>query len=172
MLLRQSHSTRHRIDPQLPLLVEALLAHLLNLAHTLHGLQRLGHQLAVVLHRAVARLLELERGVLRHYAHQPAPPTTRMSFPFARRKAFVQRTFRGFRLRLKFFRHFERQKRNTYIITLPHNVKLLCCRCGRKRFHVRDKWDWSKSSTFLFSFSGTIQQGGCDRKKEWRETRK
>lgn len=53
MLLRQCHT----------LLVEALLAHLLNLAYTLHGLQRLGHQLAVVLHRSVARLLKLKRRV-------------------------------------------------------------------------------------------------------------
>lgn len=64
MLLCQCHTTRHSSHEHLPLLVEALLAHLLNLAHTLHSLQRLGHQLAVVLHRSVARLLKLKRRVL------------------------------------------------------------------------------------------------------------
>lgn len=117
MLLRQGHSIYHLAYSPPPLLVEAFLAHLLNLANTLHGLQRLGHQLTVVLHRSVACLLKLERGVLYHYPDKPFIPTTRMSFPFARLKAFVQRTFLGFRLRLKFFRHFERQKRNTYVIS-------------------------------------------------------
>ena len=47
----------------------------------------------------------------RHGSHQLN--TTRISFPLARRKAFVQRTFLGLRRRLKFFRHLDLQKRNT-----------------------------------------------------------
>ena len=41
--------------------------------------------------------------------------TTRISFPLALLKALVHRTLRGFRFKLKFFLHLERQKRKTYI---------------------------------------------------------
>ena len=90
-----------------------------------------------------------------------------MSFPFARLNAFVHRTFLGLRLRLKFFRHLERQKRNTYSIMQHPLHNPLYCRYGQTQFHVRDKSDWSKSSTFLFSSFLTTLFGVKPIKKQW-----
>lgn len=66
-----------------PVLVEDLLPLLLHLLDLGHDAQGLAHQLAVVLDRAVAALLKLERGVLKRSrtTHETENRTTRGEMP-------------------------------------------------------------------------------------------
>lgn len=90
--------------------------------------------------------------------------TAVISFPFARRKAFVHRTLRGFRLCMKLFLHFARQNRKTWAGMREAGRRRPrrgacrsrppCSRSAHTSSRARGRWEMSKSSTFRCAWAG------------------
>ena len=137
----------------IPSLIEALFTNSLNFLNTLHSLESSSHQITVILHRAIASLFKLKRRVLEvKRICKERIPTTRISFPLARLKAFVQRTFLGLRRRLKFLRHFDRQNLKTYVLSSNYITTLPCYRYAQRQYHDQDRWVQNRNNKSQFSF--------------------
>ena len=154
LLLRQRHSTHYlQIHMTIPSLIEALFTNSLNFLNTLHSLESSSHQITVILHRAIASLFKFKCRVLEIKRLRNGKfPTTRISFPLARLKAFVQRTFLGLRRRLKFLRHFDLQNLKTYIQSSDCIITLPCYRYAQRQCHDQDRWVQNRNNKSQFSF--------------------
>ena len=153
LLLRQRHSTcSENPHNPVPSLVEALLAERLNLLHTLHSLQRGGHQVAVIFHRAVASLLELKCGVLGEMSGQIKISYNTDILSIRTSERLRPADLSGITTQVEVLSAFRSAEAENLKESKDFHAPIPYYRYGRTPFHVLDKWDPNRSSTFLFSF--------------------
>ena len=153
LLLRQRHSTcSENPHNPVPSLVEALLAERLNLLHTLHSLQRGGHQVAVIFHRAVASLLELKCGVLGEMSGQIEISYNTDILSIRTSERLRPADLSGITTQVEVLSAFRSAEAENLKESKEFHAPIPYYRYGRIPFHVLDKWDPNRSSTFLFSF--------------------